>query len=106
MVPRPWIAGAGKTATLASGMAANCWVRLAAMALADSSGVLRLSKLSSTSNTAPVLGLLTRPLTFRPGNETVCATPGVFIAISLIRRTTASVRSMVAASGSWMAVTR
>ena len=64
------------------------------------------TKPSSGMKTAPELGLLTRPFTDRPGKPTAWVIPGVLSAMSLILRITASVRSMVAASGSWAMPTR
>ncbi len=54
----------------------------------------------------PALGAFTKPLMESPGNCTAFSTPGCFMPISAIRRMTLSVRSSVAASGSWAKATR
>ncbi|MNY16111.1 hypothetical protein D3C86_1493590 [compost metagenome] len=54
----------------------------------------------------PLFGLLVKPLIDRPGKATVFSTPGWRPAISDICLITASVRSRVAASGSWAKATR
>ncbi|MNY22005.1 hypothetical protein D3C86_1555900 [compost metagenome] len=54
----------------------------------------------------PLLGLLVKPLIDSPGNATELATPGCLRAISDICLITASVRSRLAASGSWAKATR
>jgi hypothetical protein len=100
IVPSPCTEGGGKTAIWASGMAPNLAFSWPTMALADIVLPVRSLKSSSGKNTAPELGLLMKPLADRPGKATECLMPGTFMAMSLIWRMTASVRSSEAASGS------
>ncbi len=76
------------------------------MAFAESDGSLRSSKGLSGVNTMPLFGLLVKPLIDKPGKATVFSTPGCLPAISDMRLITSSVRSRVAASGSWAKATR
>ncbi len=73
----------------------------AAIATALSDGSLRSSNGFSTENTMPALDELVKPLIDRPGKATAFSTPGVFFAMSDMRRITSSVRSSVAPSCSW-----
>ena len=54
----------------------------------------------------PWFGALTNPFTESPVNCTACATAGCASAIVVILRSTESVRSSDAASGSWAIATR
>ncbi|MCY1530664.1 hypothetical protein D9M68_658600 [compost metagenome] len=54
----------------------------------------------------PLFGLLVKPLIDRPGKATVFSTPGCLAAMADMRLMTSSVRSRVAASGSWAKATR
>ncbi|MNR17096.1 hypothetical protein D3C85_1337380 [compost metagenome] len=54
----------------------------------------------------PALGLLVKPLIDRPGKATALSTPGCLSAMSDMRLITSSVRSRLAASGSWANATR
>ena len=83
----------------ASWISPKAWYSLPMMALAERSGLRRFSKSSSVMKAMPELGLAVNPLGERPGNATEAATPGTFMARSLMRRMTASVRSREAASG-------
>ena len=65
-----------------------------------SSNGLRVKK------TMPAFGALTKPLIESPGNCTAFSTPGCLRPMSAIWRITRSVRSSVAASGSWAKATR
>jgi hypothetical protein len=55
---------------------------------------------------APPLGVVARVAPEKPANATAYLMPGVARMISLAWRTTASVRSSEAPSGSWMATIR
>ena len=77
-----------------------------AIAPALRSGVLRSSKGFSETKTTPAFELLVKPAMERPGKAMVLWTPGIFNAMSPMRRTTASVRSSVAPSGSCVKPTR
>ena len=105
MVPSPCTEGGGKTATWASGMAPNFWFRVWARPVTDSASLRRSLKSVRGKNTAAEFGLFIRPLTDRPGKATAWATPGVLRPRSVTWRTTASVRSSEAASGSWITAT-
>ncbi len=105
MVPSPGRGGGGKTAIWASGIAANFLLSVSAIAVTERSFERRLSKLSRGMNTAPGVRAVDQALTDRPGKATAWVTPGVASAMALILRITASVRSMVAASGSWATAT-
>ena len=85
----------------ASWISPKAWYNWPMMALAERSGLRRFSKSSSVMKAMPELGLAVNPLGERPGNATEAATPGTFMAKSLMRRMTASVRSSEAASGNW-----
>ena len=76
------------------------------MAPADSPGVVRRSNSSSETNTIPELELLVNPLMDRPGKAMLLTAPGCFSAMSPIRLITPSLRSRLAASGSWAKPTR
>ncbi|KWV87544.1 hypothetical protein PFLmoz3_02827 [Pseudomonas fluorescens] len=54
----------------------------------------------------PLFGLLVNPLIDRPGKAIAASTPGCLRAISDMRFITFSVRSRLAASGSWAKATR
>jgi len=77
------------------------------MADADCSGwPARSSAGVSVTKLIPAFEAVTNPLIDRPGNATELATPGCSSAMSDIVRMTPSVRSSVAASGSWANATR
>ncbi len=90
----------------ASWIAAYLPLSCAAMALPDSSLVLRSSNGLSETKTMPALGLLVKPLIDRPGKAIADSTPGCLSAMSDIWRITSSVRSSVAPSGSLAKLTR
>ncbi len=106
VVPRPRIGGGGNTATNPSSMLEKAPFNLPAIAPALSSGDVRSVKSVSGRNTMPLFGLLVKPFTDRPGNAMVFATPSVSSAICCISLTTSTVRSRLAASGSWATATR
>ncbi|MNL17910.1 hypothetical protein D3C87_1390310 [compost metagenome] len=81
-------------------------ISLPAIALAESSDVVRSSKSSSMMNISAELGRLAPPLGESPGKATTLWTPGSAMAVSDIRLTTASVRSSDAPVGSWATPTR
>jgi hypothetical protein len=70
------------------------------MAVPDLSFDRRCSKSSSMKNINPEFDALVKPFTDWPGKAIRSFTPGTALAISEARRTTASVRSSEAASGS------
>ncbi len=76
------------------------------MALADRLASLRWSRSLSATKTMPLLGLLVKPLIDSPGKAMAFSTPGCFKAMSDMRLITSSVRSRLAASGSWAKATR
>ena len=102
----PGTGGGGKTATNASWIPANFWLRAPAISAPYSPGPPRFSASSRIRKMIPALGLLTNPLIESPGNCTAWVTPGCWSAISPMRFTTASLRSSVAPSGSWAKATR
>ncbi len=67
----------------------------------DSSGEVRFSNGARPKKMMPSFGAAENPAIDRPGNATASTMPGVFKAMSLMRRITASVRSSDAPAGSW-----
>ena len=84
-------------------MPANCMLSLAAISAAASS---RSSRGASPMKASPAFGVLVKCTALSPGSCTTLLTPGVAMAISPILRIAASVRSMVAPSGSCSAANR
>ena len=76
------------------------------MAPADNSGDCLSLKGLSGVNKIPELGLLVKPLIFKPGNATASDTPGCSIAMRDISRITSSVLSKLAALGSCAKATK
>ena len=89
------------TRVRASWITLNAATSLSRISAPESPGPVRLSNSSSVMNAMPLFGEAVKPFGERPGKATDEATPGTFLAMSLMRRTTASVRSSDAASGSW-----
>ncbi len=106
IVPMPFTGGGGNTAMNASWIPPSCWLIAPAIAPPESSGERRFSNASRPKNTMPALGAFVKPAIDRPGNATASLTPGVFRAMSDMRRSTSSVRSSEAPSGSCANPTR
>ena len=96
----PRIGGGGNTTTAASWIPPRRARRRPRIASAFSSGVLRLDHGVSRGNREATLGPLTPEMKLRPPMATTVSIPGVSSRIFSIWRTTASVRSSEAASGS------
>jgi len=102
----PFTGGGGNTAMNASSIDASFWFTAPAIAPPESSRERRFSNSSSPKNTIPAFGALVKPAIESPGNATASLIPGVFIAMSDMRRSTSSVRSSEAPSGSCANPTR
>ncbi|MNG03460.1 hypothetical protein D3C84_865440 [compost metagenome] len=87
-------------------MSPNLALSDAEIAPADKLGSLRSSNGRKPMKAMPAFGLLVKPLIDSPGNATALSNPGSLMAMVLMRRITDSVRSRLAASGSWANVTR
>ena len=96
----PRIGGGGNTSTNASWMPPRRARSRARIASAWSSRVLRWCHGVSRGKSEATLGPLTPVMKLRPPMATTVSTPGVSSRICSIWRTTASVRSSEAASGS------
>ena len=96
----PRMGGGGNTSTNASWMPASRARSRARIASACSSRVLRWGHGASRGKSEATLGPLTPEMKLRPPMATTVSTPGVSSRICSIWRTTASVRSSEAASGS------
>ena len=104
-VPRPRTGGGAITKMSASVI----WFSSCCSVVRSSSAVgpcVRSSNGSCTTKIAPALALLARVAPEKPANATACRTPGVWRITSLAWRTTSSVRSSDAPSGSWIATIR
>ena len=97
----PSTGGGGKTATKAPWMLLNLAFRAPASAKPERSFRFRSSNGLSGKNTMPPFDAFTNPLMERPVNATASCTPSCSMPMRDISRITASVRSSVAASGSW-----
>ena len=81
-----------------------CWIApltLPRIANFDSSGEVRSSNGFRPKKMIPSFGAAEKPAIDRPGKATESMMPGIFSAMSLMRRITASVRSSEAPAGSW-----
>ena len=103
-VPSPRTGGGGMTKICASWISDSrcCRVWISSGAVGPFRG--RSSNGSGPTKMAPAFDALERVAPENPANATANLIPGVSRMISLARRTTASVRSSDAPSGSWIAV--
>ena len=100
-VPTPRTGGGTITSTSASSIAASFCCSARWIAGADFAGSLaRAANGSSTRNMVPEFGALVKVAPEKPTKFTARATPGTVLAISVIRRLTASVRPSAAPPGS------
>ena len=97
----PLTGGGITTPTKASSIANSFICKRCAMAPADSALPLRLACGSSVAKMTPLLEAMPKPaVTDKPENEMMDSTPFSADMMSVMRRITASVRSMDAESGS------
>ena len=102
----PRIGGGGKATTMASRISPSRARRRARIASAWRSARFRFDQGDSRGKREATFGPLTPEMKLRPPIATTVSTPSVSSSIFSIWRTTASVRSSDAASGSWTATSR